>query len=124
MATAFAAQLRAAGTYNSPGVAVTRLKEHDVQVLLTGLSAAAIADASLLFTFIVQVNDAASGNANGWYGVYGPDATNCGQTDHGGQPITPGFTFRNRSIPDTAVRVRLQIQTNKSETWGADVTVA
>jgi hypothetical protein len=124
MAIAFPTQARAAGTYSSPAVSVNRLKDHDIQVTGVGLSAADLADATFHIVQQVEANDAAGGNPNGWYVIYGPDDWNGGQTNKfDGTPIPPGFYFHNSAVPDAAVRMRLTVTSSRAATWGFNATV-
>lgn len=127
MATALATQSRAAGSYTSVAAPLSKLGDRELKVAGVGLSAPALADTTLQLKQFVEANDAATGNT-GWYPVYGPDDWHGGiigtKGALAGQPIPPGFTFSNPMIGanSPAQRIRLRVDSNKTATWGYDVT--
>ena len=123
MATAFAAQLRAAGDYQSPAVVASKLKDHDVQIAPVGIAPADLANPNFSMQQFVEGSKLASGNTD-WAPIYGPDVWNGGIINfRTGVALQPGFIFRNQDIPDTIIRLRLRIITNISATWGFDATI-
>jgi hypothetical protein len=126
MATALAIQSRAAGSYTSPDVSISKVGDREILVQGTGLSAADLADATFTLTQFVEANDSAGGNA-GWYPVYGPDVWRGGSISRfTGQPIPPGFDFINEFTRQNSAarRLRLRVDSSRTATWGFDVTDA
>ena len=122
MAVAFPVANRPAGDYPSPDAPVNKLKNHDVQISPQGISAADLADPTFQIVQNVEANDTPADETK-WYTVYGPNTWYGGGLAHDGTPFQPGFVFHNSGIPDSAVRLRLRVTTNKTATWGFNVTV-
>jgi hypothetical protein len=115
MATILAQQSRAAGTYSGiltvPGGAVT-------------VSAAMLMTAAIAGTAANQATITVEGEwtAGLWEPIFGPNDWTGGGVNRAGQPVIPSFTY-STSAREMPGRMRGTVTTNRTYSWGLDVTI-
>ena len=118
------AQSRDTSLHTSLTAAVTKISGTLVEIACMGMSAADLADNTLIMTqnvygtTVVGSTDPADYTTH----LYGPDIWTGGATAKDGMPVKPGFGFA-QDIPEGVVRVMATFQPNKTVTFGADATV-
>lgn len=114
-------QNRSAGTYESPDVQVpNRLNQHSITLTLT-MSNADANDSRITLPMLVEGTMDPSG-ATGWY-LLVSQTWQCGPNPKtGGQQVLPWMSLASTTpLPE---RVRAKLTTNRTFSWGVDVSVA